>query len=354
MRISNTVKYALGVTAAAAILAGCSGGSQVAPSAGGGSATSMARQAQAHGVYSLIPASMQIKTPGSVLGKIAPLGKGGAKAGLYASEFYGSEVFGYKASGKGSPTCTIDGVSYINGIAADGKGNVIDPDGGSRSVIVFAPNCGSVIGTIADNDGQPADASSANAATGTIAVGNIFGPSGSGDPGSITLCTIKKGCTTNLTNANMYEVAGVAMDNKGNCWASAINSGGTATLTYFAKCKGAGAATTGFLNGSFGGLDIDSKGNLVSLDLNATAMYVYSGCNPKCTKVAGPLALHGEAVFGHLNKTGKAFAAANISTGAVDLYKYSGTALTYTSSVTSGLSVSLQPEGAAYAPRSKQ
>jgi hypothetical protein len=82
MRISNTVKYALGVTAAAAILAGCSGGSQIAPSAGGSSATSYARQAQAHGVSTLIPERLLIKTPGSVLGKIAPLAKAG-KAGLY-------------------------------------------------------------------------------------------------------------------------------------------------------------------------------------------------------------------------------------------------------------------------------
>jgi hypothetical protein len=340
--------------AAVALLAGCSGGSQVAPSAGGGAATSMARQAQARGVYSLVPASMPADSPGSVLERVVPdKGKGG-RAGLYASEFYGSDIFGYKASGKGSPVCTITGVSYANGIAADDKGNVIDPDGGTRTVIVFAPNCGKVIGTISDTYGQPADASSANAATGTIAVGNIYGPNGSGYPGSITLCTIKKGCTTNLTNSNVNEVAGVAMDAEGNCWASAENSSSAATLTYFAKCNGAGKAAIGYKNKSFGGLDIDAKGNLVAIDFAASAVYVYSGCNPKCTKVAGPLALHGESVFGHLNKTGKAFAAANISTGEVDLYKYTGTALSYTSSVSSGLSASLQPEGVAYASRSKQ
>ncbi|MEO7202235.1 MAG: hypothetical protein ABI431_05560, partial [Candidatus Tumulicola sp.] len=80
---------------------------------------------------------------------------------------------------------------------------------------------------------------------------------------------------------------------------------------------------------------------------------VYKGCNPKCTKVAGPLALHSEAVFGHLNKSGTMFATGNLTSG-IDLYKYDGKSLTYTTSVTSGFSGSLEPEGAAYAPRSKE
>ena len=97
-------------------------------------------------------------------------------------------------------------VSSVNDIAVDGKGNLIDPDGGTRTVIVFkGPGmCGPSIGSVSDPYGQPSDAASINAATGTIAVANIFGTSG---PGSISLCTLPGGCFANLTNPHMDEVA---------------------------------------------------------------------------------------------------------------------------------------------------
>jgi hypothetical protein len=350
MRISNTAKYALGVTAAAAILAGCSSaGSQMATPAAGGSA---GMSAKGQSLHSLIPANLLHPAPQQTLSRLAPQAKGGGKAGIYASEFYGSEIFGYKASGKGSPTCTISGVSYVNDIGSDSKADVIDPDGGSRSVIVFAPNCGKSLGTISDSYGQPADATSDDASKSTIVVGNIF--DNSDTPASISTGTLKGGLTSNLTNSKIYELAGVAEDTKGNCWGSAINSSDEAALVYFKGCKGGGALATGFMNSFYGGLDIDSKGNLVAVDLTASAVYVYSGCDPKCTKVAGPLTLHGESVFGKVNKTSKMYAAGDFANGTIDLYKYDGKSLKYTSSISNGLSESLEPEGVAYAPRSSE
>lgn len=57
-----------------------------------------------------------------------------AKGGLYVSQFNSASILGYKSDNKknGAPTCSIPGVQYLNGVAVDGKGNVIDPDGGSR------------------------------------------------------------------------------------------------------------------------------------------------------------------------------------------------------------------------------
>jgi hypothetical protein len=352
MIMSSAAKYALGVTAAAAMLAGCSSGaSSIAPTVGG-SQSALVRQAKANGVHALNEQVFLAHGPAAAtLSRVGPLAKA-KKAGLYASEFYGTTIYGYAATGKGSPTCTISGVGSVNNIASDGKADLIDPDGASRTIIVYAPNCGKIIGTISDTVGQPADAASADAATGTIAVGNIFDTSDT--PASISVCTVKKGCTANLTNPGINELAGVAMDLKGNCWGDAINSSGTATLTYFKGCAGKGVAATGFVNSSFGGLDIDTKGNLVAVDFDATALYVYSGCNPKCKKVSGPLPLHGEAVFGHLNEKGTMFASGDFTAGAVDLYKYTPTSLKYTTSVTEGLSSSLDVEGTAYAPRSKE
>lgn len=354
---------ALCTAVAVGLLAGCSGSNL-----GSTSSIPSTSGAQSHHVqaFSLIPADLR---PGGALNTAhqltfnSPDKKKKGKGGIYVSEFYGSDIYGYTNpdSNNGAPICTVSGVSYPNSIAVDGKGNLIDPDGGTRSIIVFKgpAMCGASAGSTSDTYGQPADAASANAATGTIAVGNIFDNSSvNSGHGSISLCTLKGGCTTNLTASSMYEVAGVAQAKNGDCWASATDSAGTATLTYFKGCSGSGTQATGFKNSSYGGLDIDSKGNIVSIDsfANGTgAVYVYKGCNPACTVVGGPFALSGESVFGHLDKKSKNFAAGDFANGKVDVYSYSATkGLKLEYSITNGLSSSLDVEGVAFNPRSKE
>jgi hypothetical protein len=276
--------------------------------------------------------------------------------GIYVSQFYGTTIYGYphKNTANNPPECSISGNEAVNDIAVDGKGNLMVPDGEARAIYVYqGPGmCGSEVGSpISDPYGQPSDAASADAVNGTIAVGNIFDSSGAG---SISICTMSAGCTQNLTNPNMYEVAGVAMDNSGNCWASATNSAGTATLTYFAGCTGSGQAATGYMNTYYGGLDIDKNGNIVSISAFDNNVYVYSGCNPACTLVGGPYTLTNEAVFGHLNKQSMTFAVGAFGNGSADVYYYSPSALTYWYSITNGLSASLDTEGVAYNPRSEQ
>jgi hypothetical protein len=357
---------ALCTTVAAALLAGCSG-SQVTPGMSGAGSTqsSLAH----HGKF--IPHWAFPATVIPHLGArpqyekvIMSLGhRGSNSGGIYASEFYGSAVYGYqhKNTANNPPSCTLSlgGEAYVNNQAVDGQGNLIVPEGsspstGGRQVNVYSgPSmCGSLAGTIADPYGQPSDASSPDAVHGTVAVGNIFDTSGAG---SISLCTLSSAsCSSNLTNPAMYEVAGVAMDNSGNCWASATDSGGTATLTYFAGCTGSGQQATGYENSSYGGLDIDKNGNLVSISAFSSQLYVYSGCNPACTLVGGPYTMQGEAVFGHLNKQSMTFCAGDFLNGAMDVYYYSPSALTYWYSFNNGLSASYDPEGCSYNPRSAQ
>ncbi|HEY5426169.1 MAG TPA: hypothetical protein VIJ77_06415 [Candidatus Tumulicola sp.] len=307
---------------------------------------------------SLIPRSLRPRLPMALHGKVAP---DVVRRGIYVSEFSGTSMFGYKKGNATDPgpICTVPfAVSSPNGIAVDGAGNLMEPDGGTRTIqIGQGPNmCGSLAATVSDPFGQPSDAASADALNGTIAVGNIFDNSGAA--GSISVCTVASGCTTNLTNPAMFEVAGVAMDNSGNCWADATDPTGVATLTYFAGCAGAGVQATGFTNTSFGGIDIDASGNLVTIDAFAGgtgAVDVYSGCNPACTLVGGPFALNGEAVFGHLNsKFNNKLATGDFAFGQVDIYRYSPTSLTYAYSFNNGLSASLDVEGAAYNKRSPQ
>ncbi|MBV8531859.1 MAG: hypothetical protein JO104_11110 [Candidatus Eremiobacteraeota bacterium] len=336
--------------------------SQTTPSGSSSVAQTQSRISHGHFIpvwsrlASLVPDQMRPIGPQILHGKMAPDKKRhNAAGGFYVTEFDGSSAYGYanKNTSNNPPSCSVGPVSYVNGQAVDGKGNFIDPDGGTRSVIIFGGpgQCGSEVGSFSDSYGQPSDASSPDAVHGNIAVGNIFDTSGAG---SISVCTLSGGCTANLTNPNMYEVAGVAMDNSGNCWASATNSGGTATLTYFAGCTGSGVAATGYMNSYYGGLDIDASGNLVSISAFNSEIYVYSGCNPACTLVGGPFPMQGEAVFGHLNKQSMTFATGDFEFGQVDVYYYSPTSITYWYSFNNGLTSSYIVEGVSYNPRSKQ
>jgi hypothetical protein len=291
---------------------------------------------------------------GDVMARIAPHANAG---GIYVSQFLGTSIFGYahKNTPNNPPVCSLGPVSNPNGIAVDRKGNLIDPDGGSYTVIVFAGpgSCGSKVGSFTDPFGQPTDAASADAVNGQIAVANVFGPSAYDAAGSISMCTLAGGCTTNLQNSAMYEVAGVAMDNHGNCWADATNGSGAATLTYFAGCAGSGQPATGFLNAYYGGLDFDRSGNLMTVSAFDSKIYIYSGCDPSCTLVGGPFPMLNEAVYGHLNKESMTLCTADFELGQIDVYYYSPSAVTYWYGFNNGLNMANVVVGCAYNPRSR-
>lgn len=281
--------------------------------------------------------------------------------GIYVAQYYGSAILAYKARNThdAAPVCTVPfTASYVNDVVADDAGNLIDPDGGTHSIIIgHGPDlCGPMAAAIPDPYGQPADASSLDALRGSIAVANIF-DNGS-TPGSISVCTLAKGCTRNLTNPDMYEVVAVALDERGNCWASAIGNypSYTPRLIYFKKCTGGGVAATNWHNSFYGGLDFDSDGNLVSIDLTFNTkgrVFVYSGCNPQCKIVGGPFALYDEAVYGHLNKNSTFFAAGDFQLGQVDIYNYAPTKITYRYSFNNGLMYNLYPQGVTYSKRAQ-
>ena len=276
-----------------------------------------------------------------------------AKRGIYVSTLEG--IFGYSVRNRHnkSPMCMVSGSRHARGIGVDRNGNLIEANGVTHKIIVFqGPDmCGPKLGSVRDSFGQPYDVSSSNAATGKIAVGNIAG--NSGVPGSVSVCTLSGGCTINLTNSNMHEVAGVAMAKNGDCWASAADSLGTATLTYFKGCSGSGEAATGFRNEYYGGLDIDGNGNLVSISIDGR-LYVYNGCNPSCTLVGGPFKMEGECVFGHLDKKSARFVAADYQFSQIDVYTYNPTNVQYEYSFNTGLQVSDEVQDAAYNPPSKE
>jgi hypothetical protein len=276
--------------------------------------------------------------------------------GIYASEVYATDVWGFpeKNNHNRKAMCVITHVEGANGIAVDGAGNLIDPDGGTDTVVVFkGPKmCGPKAGSVADPYGQPSDAASADAINGTIVVANISDTNKT--PGSVSRCTLAHGCKTNLRNPNMDEVAGVALARNGDCWASATDAKGSATLTYFKGCLGKGLKAGGYRNAYYGGLDIDKGGNLVSLSYQDAKLYVYKGCNPKCTLVGGPFKMKGEATFGHLDATSTRLVTGDFQYGQIDVYNYSPTRVRFAYSFNRGFSPSELVEGAAFNPRSSE
>ena len=278
------------------------------------------------------------------------------RSGIYVAEFSSPYVLGYSTdnSKNGSPICNVyNPYESVNDIAVDGNRNLIIPLEVPNELLIYKGTklCGPWAATIADPYGQPTGAAANDAIHGTIAVANIFDLSG---PGSISLCTIGGGCTQNLTNPNLYETGGVAMDRQGNCWGSGLNSAYSSVLIYFAGCSGLGVAATGIADTQgYGSIDIDKNGNLVIVSI-PNDLYVYRGCKPKCKMIGGPFALEGGTIFGHLNKNSTAFAAGDYQYGQVDVYDYSPKALTYRYSFNNGLSASDEVGGVAYSPRSKE
>jgi hypothetical protein len=292
--------------------------------------------------------------------------------GIAVQQFFATSsnvaVFPKNNSGNGPPTCYDSTGSNVNDLDSDASGNVIVPNAFS-GVLVYAPpftasSCGTLLGTISEGYGQASSSAAVDAASGTIVVGNIGGGTSTG----VVTCTLSSLTCTALSSPSMSTLAGVAMDKAGNCYADAFNSStGLVSLWVYsgtpsAPCTGTGTIASGFSQPYYGGIDIDNKGNLVAISLfnssftTPSTVTVYSGCaTGTCTVVAGPTALAGESVFGHLGRQNERFATTDITTSAVEVYSYSPATgvggMLY--SFTNGLSCATNLcESAAYMPRS--
>jgi hypothetical protein len=329
MRFSHLHRLTIALIVAAPTLSGCSGG---------GSPPNPA-MLQAEALVQLSPAT------------VAPLS---IYVDLQTSPSR-AEILGYRSkNGRPRPYCKVSGVSFADRVGVDARGDLMVPDSFTSSVTIFrGPRmCGRKLGSVKDPYGQPLDVASHDAATGQIAIANVFDNSGNG---SVSVCTIAHGCTRNLKSNNMVQVAGVAMANSGDCWASAVNSQFVSTLTFFKNCGGAGVLTDGYQNKAYGGLEIDTQGNILSISWsgNGSDLYVYQGCNPHCKLIGGPFKLKLQTMTGHLNKDGTTFATAVYQRGRIDIYEYTPTNVTYQYSFTDGLSGGTAA-GVAFTPRSKE
>jgi len=342
-------------TVAAALLASCSGGNMGSMTSPGTQGGASKVQALHHaGAVSIIPRSVLPKTQQKLHGRQAPQAE---MKGIYAAEFLGSAINGYlKNNSSNGPTiCTFGGVSSVNNVATDTVGNLIVPNAFGGVIVGQGPTmCPTSSSTISDIYGQASDAASVNAETGPIVVGNILGP------GYVVNCTVGSLSCTELTpgSAGIGEVAGVAMDKAGNCYADSYNAAFTAVeVTYWAGCTGTGTVMSGFLNTGYGGLDVDNQGNLVSFNWHGSAgtdLWVYSISGSALTSVSDNSLTNDTAIFGHIGKQGLRLVAGAYLKGQEDIYQYSPSTLTYYYSFNNGLTSSGDTEGVAYSPSSKK
>jgi len=367
LRFFNSI---IGAAVAIGLLAACSGTNA------GSTSSSLPNPGQQSGARGLVHAPLSLVGAWMLPAGIKRLhldtpvlpAKKSKKGLIYASNFYKSEMWGFPNpnNSNGPATCTLGTSSKylddVNGFGIDPKGDVLVPgytgqDNGYLSINVFAPNCGSLLWQAEISSGQPADAYSSNGATGTVLVG-LLADYSNNDYGAAVLCTESAGCGTPITNTSITGyVAGVAMAKNGDCWLSGATSTTSGfVLVYFKGCTGAGEAATGTSNASYGGLFIDTKGQLGSVDAVSSKLYVYSGCNPACSLVSTS-SLHGESFFGGLDKKGKNLALGDFENQEVDIYTYSPTkGATYSYTFNNGLASGTENdvETGHFAPRNKK
>ena len=228
MKSLDLGRYALTTCAAVVMLAGC-GGSQ--PQIGTPEAVTQPSAMAA------IPKEVT-GLPVQFHGRLAPLS---ARRGIYVSEFFptSKNIIGFRRSGRG-PICYESTGSNVGDLSTDSMGNLIVPDGSSGVLVYQGPRmCGPLLGTIPDPYGQANSAAAVNALNGTIVVGQT---SNSGS--SVATCTLSKLSCTLLKSPHMSEVASVAMDASGNCYADAFDTSGGVGLWYYPGCGGKGTELT--------------------------------------------------------------------------------------------------------------
>jgi serine/threonine-protein kinase len=261
MKISSTAKYALGVTAAAAMLAGCSSGaSSLAP-------TTPTMGAQARGTAATT-FTAQIGFKGITV-DAHPVTPDAKKAGqlLYISDDGTNEVETFAWPKPKSSTGTLSGFSEPQGMCADTKGDVYITNTGDSNTLEYKGT--KLVTTLADAGQFPVGC--AVDAAGDVAVTNIV--STADGPGSVTFYKKGKGAGKNIPITGLSRVFFGAYDKGSNLWVDGTNSESAASVAELTK---AGKVVDGTLTGgSFefpGGVNFDGKDIAIN-DQDAATVY---------------------------------------------------------------------------------
>ncbi|MGA8100053.1 MAG: hypothetical protein WB810_15465 [Candidatus Cybelea sp.] len=228
MKISTSAAYALGVVAAAALVAGCSGGTQSSAL----SPTSTMTNAQHSGAsplhHNALGAFNSVKQPGKAhpdhqKSWVSPDIKKREPRILFVSDSGTDDVYMYTLPGmklKG----TLSGFSEPQGMCSDTKGNVFVDNTGTTQVLEIS-RTGSIVNTFTDSVGYPVGCA-IDPATGNLAVANIFGFYGAGQvviwPGANPSST-----PTTISNPSQYFYYFDGYGPGSSLWVSGRDSYGT-------------------------------------------------------------------------------------------------------------------------------
>jgi streptogramin lyase len=215
------------VTAAAlALLAGCSGAQQVAPSPASG-VQSLSRHSAASGpahrylgAFALTPARLaQLRSSGIKVPHVAAPSAHRTKWGhtLFVADYIGNVVQQFDPKPGGQVLATISDVVGPQGMDADSHGNLYVTSQGTAAVNVYTPGTYTASTILNEGNGQ-APASVAVCPNGTVYVSNTYANSGF-DLGSIEI--FAHGATSptgTIADSNIYFSFFVACDAHGNVW----------------------------------------------------------------------------------------------------------------------------------------
>jgi hypothetical protein len=181
MRILTTSKYALGATAAAAMLAACTGGGSQLNPAGptmGANVGYSVGQVQKNGVKSTMIAAKS-NAHGEIKHFTQWMEKNAAKNRLlYVSDYSANivQVYNYPSQGTQNPPAgTLTRFSNPQGLCVDKSNNVYVSNTGGQNVLVYPYGATSPSTTLGNPGEYPGDCS-VNPDTGDVAVSDIFSP----------------------------------------------------------------------------------------------------------------------------------------------------------------------------------
>jgi len=223
MRISRTATYALGVLAAAALVAGCSGsGSQsgaLTPSSVGSAAVHHASPLHRGLQDTFIAVKPYSVHPDHKKSYVSPAVKNAPRL-LFASDSGTDDVYIYTLPAL-SLKGTLTGFSEPQGECADGSGNIYIANTGTYQVLEYS-RTGTLLNTFDDSYGYPVGCSVWG---NDLAVTNIFGFSGTGQ---VLVYSISdpSGSPTVLENPDQYYYYFDGYDTSGNLWVSGKDDSG--------------------------------------------------------------------------------------------------------------------------------
>jgi hypothetical protein len=285
MQISNLAKYAVGVTVAAALLAGCSSGgsSALSPSTGMQNAVRPGHL-QPLRLGGLLVAASKLPQVKPIQVPIMPDKKRKKKVNdEYISSFYNSDIFAFDYPKSDASTGTISGDDPQGECTQTGKKTWWQVNSGSDTIDEYKFGGTSPISSLSESTGEAAGCS-IDKKTGNLAVSIL-------PDGDVVIFTGATGTGTTVADG-LDETYFVTYDGSGDLFADGITEEDTVGVVEMAAGSSSFKAVT--LSNSIefpGGMQFDGK--YVTLnDQDAHAIYQYTCASDSCS-LEGTVSLSG-------------------------------------------------------------